>query len=88
MHPGRASAGPSSLLQRLEPKDPYRCLACNASFWRLSVLRSLALSLLFIVLLGGLSYALIRLVGGPRGSAASPRIKNGEIPPPPPPVFR
>jgi hypothetical protein len=30
----------------------------------------------------------ISVVGGPRGSTASPRIKKDQIPPPPPPVFR
>ena len=85
---GRTPAGDLSIVRRLNLQDPYRCLVCNASFSRLNVMRFLALTTLLFVVLGGLSYMVISVLGGPRGSTASPRIKKDQIPPPPPPVFR
>ena len=77
-----------SIAQRLDVKTAYRCVRCNASFKRTNPLRLLAFSIVLLVLLGGLSYLALRVLGARRLSDSSPRIRKDQMKPPPPPVFR
>jgi hypothetical protein len=88
VRPARSPGEEASLARRLSLKDSYRCLECNAGFYRLNPTRLFALCLFLLVGMGGLSYAVGRVMGSRPGSNSPPRIKRGQIPPPPPPVFR
>jgi len=80
--------GDPTLLQRLDLKDTWRCANCNASFFRLNVLRTVGIALLIFVCLGGVSYMALRIAGPSRTENAVPRLRKGQVPEPPPPVFR
>ena len=80
--------GEERLLSALDVTVPYRCVSCNGSFRRVAPTRLAAIILLGTALLSGLIVAggLLSRGGGSRNQA--PRIKKGQIPNPPPPVFR
>ncbi|MBK5256097.1 MAG: hypothetical protein JJE39_08695 [Vicinamibacteria bacterium] len=86
MRAGREIGGEGPLIHRLELREMYRCLECNSSFFRFNLTRLIAFSLLIFFVLGGLSYAAMRMAGSSGGSKPSPRIKR--VPPAPPPAFR
>lgn len=72
----------------LDVTVPYRCVSCNGSFRRVVPTRLAAIIGLVAALLTGL-ILLGRLITGARASRPqAPRIKKGQIPNPPPPVFR
>lgn len=85
---GQPAPGAPALIRRLELQDKYRCLECNADFVRLNLPKLLALGLALVLTLGGLSYTVMNTLGRRGRAPSSPTIKKGQIPPPPPPVFR
>ncbi len=81
--------GPDRRLRlQLDPRDPYRCLACNASFKRLNMKRLVVLGFVYLAVVAALAYFVASLAGGPARSNRPPRIMKDQLPPQVPPVFR
>ena len=76
------------LVARLDLRAPYRCAECNASFDHILPSRVAAVVLLLLVVLGGLTYAANSMFGRRALSQKAPRLRPGQVPKLPPPVFR
>ena len=75
-------------MSRLDIKASYRCTSCNASFRRIVPGRFLIGVLIGALALTGLIFLGSLVFRGGGSKPQTPRIKQGQIPPPPPPVFR
>ena len=87
-HCGSREIRPSSAEEpRLNIKTTFRCTSCNASFQKTVPKRLLTMLVLGMVALGALIFVVGLMTG--RGSPRpTPTIKKGQVPKPPPPVFR
>ena len=80
--------GGEPLWSRFDIRASYRCASCNGSFRQIVPARFVA-----GLLIGALALTGLIFLGGlvSRGGASShqtPRVRQGQIPAPPPPVFR
>lgn len=87
-HCGSREIRPSSAeASRLDVRTTFRCISCNAAFQRVVPARFAALLLLGTVLLGALIF-LAGLMTGRGPQKPTPTLRKGQVPKPPPPVFR
>ena len=76
------------LVARLDLRVPYRCAECNASFDRILPSRVATAVLLLLAVIGGLSYGANSVFGRSALPEKAPRLRRGQAPKLPPPVFR
>lgn len=87
-HCGSRDIRPSSAEEsRLRIETTYRCISCNASFQRMGRARLGVMLFLGLIFLGGL-VVLAGLATSRGTSRPTPTIRRGQVPAPPPPVFR
>lgn len=81
-------AGDERPLSALDVTVPYRCVSCNGSFRRAVPTRIVAILALVAAVFTGLIFVGRLLTGSRSSGNPAPRIKKGQVPNPPPPVFR
>lgn len=87
-HCGSRDIRPSSVEGlRLNIQTTYRCISCNASFQRVAPARLAGMLFLAMIALGGLIF-LAGLMSGRGAPKPTPTMRKGQVPKPPPPVFR